>query len=58
MTAMRAKNDVVRSQLRAHPDGDRLLTDVCVTGAMDQPALVRPSQLLLATADEEHLAIQ
>jgi hypothetical protein len=58
MAAMRAENDVIGSQMGANADGDRLLADVGVTGAMDQPALVRAGQLFLALTDQLHLPIQ
>ena len=58
VAAVRAEDDVVGPQMRADAGGDRLLADVGVAGAVDQPALMRPCQLLLAAANEHHRAIE
>jgi hypothetical protein len=55
---MRAENDVLGFQMGANADGDRLLADIGVTGAVNQAALVRPGQLLFATADQQHLPVE
>src|SRR5262245_23146980 len=55
---MRAEHHVVRPQVGAHADGDGLLSDVGVARAVDQPALVRLRQLLLAAADRDHAAVK
>jgi hypothetical protein len=55
---MRAENDVLGFQMGANADGDRLLADIGVTGAVNQAALVRPGQLFFATADEQHLPVE
>jgi hypothetical protein len=39
----------------ADTDGNGLLTYIGVAGAMDQSALMRPDQLLLAASDPHHL---
>ena len=57
MAAVRAEDDVVASQMSADAGGDRLLADVGVAGAVNEPALVRAGQLLLAPADEHHAAV-
>ena len=56
--AMRAEHRVLAPQMRAHADGDRLLPDVSMTRALNQPALVRLRQPLLALADHLHLAVK
>ena len=58
MPAVRAEDHVVRAQVGADAGGDRLLADVGVAGAVDQPALVAPRQLLLALANQLHGAIE
>src|SRR5262245_40519563 len=58
MAAMGAEDHVVRSQVGTDADGDRLLTNVGVAGAVDQAALMRAGELLLALADEEHLPVE
>src|SRR5262249_26729047 len=58
VAAVGAENDVVRPQVGGHADRDRLLADVSVAGPVDEPALVRPGELLLARADQRHLSIQ
>ena len=49
VAAVRAEDHVVRAQVGADADGDRLLADVGVAGAVDQAALVGAGQLLLAS---------
>src|SRR5258706_14600050 len=44
--------------MRADADGHRLLPDIGVAGAVDQPGLVGLGQLLLAAPDHQHLAIE
>ena len=58
VAAVGAEDDVVGPQMGADAGGDRLLADVGVTGAVDQAALMRPGQLLLAAADQNHDTIQ
>ncbi len=55
---MRAENDVFGLEMNADSDRDGFLADVGVTGAVNQSALMRPSQLLLAAANQQHLAIK
>ena len=58
VAAMRAEHHVVGSQMGADAGRDRLLADVGMAGAVDQPALVRAGELLLALADELHLLVE
>ena len=57
MAAVRAEDDVLAAKVGADPRGNRLLADVGVTGAGDQPALVGLGQRLLTAADAHHLAV-
>ena len=52
--AVRAEDDVVGPQMGTDAGGDRFLADVGVAGAVDQAALMRAGQLLLAAADQNH----
>ena len=56
--AVGAEDDVVAAQMRTNPGGDRLLPHVRMTGPMNQPALMRSRQLLLAAPDQDHGAIE
>ena len=58
VTAMCGENRVLTSQMRADADGDRFLSDVCMTRPVDQPALMRLRKPLLAEANDLHLAIE
>ncbi len=58
VAAVGAEDRVIRTQVSADADGDGLLADVSVAGAVDQAALVRPGQLFLTLANDLHLAIQ
>jgi hypothetical protein len=58
VAAMRAEDDVVGPQMGADADGDRLLADVGVAGAVDQPALMAAGQLLFALADRLHRPVE
>ena len=58
VAAVRAENHVLMPQMGAHAGGDRFLADVGVAGAVDQPALVRADQQLLAAADKRHRPVQ
>jgi len=55
---MRAENDVFGLEMSADSDRDGLLADVRVASAMDQSALMRPGQLLLTAANQQHLAVK
>jgi len=55
---MRAENDVFGLEMSADSDRDGLLTHVRVTGAMNQSTLMRPGQLLLTAANQQHLAVK
>src|SRR5262249_1259005 len=56
--AVRAEHDIAAVEVSTDAGGNGLLADVRMTGAVDQSALMRPRQLLLAATDEEHLSIQ
>jgi hypothetical protein len=58
MTAMRAENDIFRFQTCTNSDRNRLLADIRVTRPVNQSALMRTSQLLLAPPDQEHLTVK
>ena len=58
VSAVRAENNVVRAQVRAHPRRDGFLSHVSMTSPMNQPTLMTTGQLLLRLADELHRAIQ
>ena len=58
MAAMRAEDHVFLAQVRTHANGDRLLSDIGVAGPVNQAALMRPCQLLLTQANEQHAAVQ
>jgi hypothetical protein len=58
MTAVRAEDGVLRAQMSTDASGNGLLTDVGMTSAMDQAALMRFGQLLLTAANEEHGPVQ
>src|SRR5579864_7073581 len=58
VAAMRTKNNVFLAQMCTNADGDGLLTDISMASAVNQAALVRAGQLLLALADELHLAVE
>ena len=47
VAAVGAEDDVVGAQVRADADGDRLLADVGVAGAVDEPLRVGAGELLL-----------
>jgi hypothetical protein len=55
---MRAENDVFGLEMSADSDRDGLLADVGVTRPMDQSALMRPGQLLLTAANQQHLPVK
>src|SRR5579884_1440527 len=55
VTAVGAQDGILGAQVGANASGHRLLTDVGVAGAVDQTGCVRASQLLLTTADLDHL---
>src|SRR5262249_37543769 len=57
VAAVGAENGVLMPQVSANADSNRLLADVGVASPVNKAALVRPGQLLLAPADEEHPAI-
>src|SRR5439155_22841423 len=48
VAAVRAEDHVVLPQVSADADVNRFLADIRVAGPVDQPALVRPGELLLA----------
>ena len=56
--AVRAEDDVVAAQMGTNARGNRLLADVGVAGPVNQAALVRSCQLLLAASDQDHAAIK
>src|SRR6266851_7740949 len=58
VAAMCTENDILHLQIGTDANGNRLLTDIGVTGAVNQSALMRASQLLFATANEQHLAVE
>ncbi len=51
VAAVGAEHGVVGAQVGADADGDGLLADVGVAGAVDEAGLVGASQLLLGAAD-------
>jgi hypothetical protein len=58
MAAMRAEDYVIRFEMGTHSDGDRFLSHVGMTGAVNQTPLMGAGQLFLASADEHHLPIK
>ena len=58
VTAVRARDQVVRPELRADADGDRLHADVRVHGTVDQPLVEQPAGADLEGADPAHLEQQ
>jgi hypothetical protein len=58
MSPVRAENRIVRAEMGADADGNGFLSDVGVTGTVNQATLMRPDQLLFASANEQHTAIQ
>src|SRR5579875_617382 len=58
VAAMRAENSVLRSQMSADPRRNGLLTDVSMTSAVNQAALMRFRQLFLTAANKEHGPVQ
>ena len=58
VAAMRAENHILMPQMGAHAGRDRFLPDVGMAGAVDQPALMRADQQLLAAADKRHRPVQ
>src|SRR5262249_4637922 len=48
---------VARLERHLHADDDRLLADIEVTEAADQPHAIHLSRLLLEAADQQHVAI-
>ncbi len=58
MAAVGAEDDVFLPEMCANARGDRLLPDVRVAGAVNEPALMRARQLLFATADQHHRSIK
>ena len=54
MPTVRAKHDILLSQVMAYAGGNRLLSDICVAGAVDETALVRLGQGLFGLADHLH----
>ena len=58
VAAMRAHHRVALAQVRADRRRDRLLTDVRMACAGDEPGLMQPRQLLLAATNLQHLPIE
>jgi hypothetical protein len=58
VSPVRAEDNVVLPQMRADAGRDGFLTDVGVTRAVDEPALMATRQLLLRLADELHRAVE
>jgi hypothetical protein len=58
MAAVRAEDHIGRAKVSTHSHSDGFLAHVCVAGTVDEPALVRPRELLFATANQHHLAIK
>jgi hypothetical protein len=57
VAAVRAEHHIIATEMRAHADGNGFLSDVSVTRAEDESALVRADQLLFADADQLHLPV-
>jgi hypothetical protein len=58
MPTMRAEDDILDLEMSADSDRNGFLADVGVTRPMDQSALMRPGQLLLTAANQQHLAVK
>ena len=58
VAAMGAQHRVVRPEVGGHADRDRLLADVGVAGAVNQPRGVRAGQRLLRPPDHDHLPVE
>ena len=58
VAAVRAEDCVVATQMRTDADGDRFLPDIGVARAVDQAALMRLREPLLAEADGKHRAVE
>lgn len=58
MTAMRAEDGIRFMQMRAHACGYGFLANIGVTGAVDEPALMRFCQAFFHHADREHRAVE
>ena len=54
VAAVRTKHNILPAQVMTHPCSDGLLTDIRVTGTVNQPALVRPGQSQFRLPDELH----
>jgi hypothetical protein len=58
VTAVRAEDDILSLKMCADARGDGLLADVSVASAVDKATLMRPCELLFATANEHHRSIE
>ncbi len=58
MTAMGTENGIMRRQMSTHSRRNRFLADIRMARAMNQPSLVRTSQLLLRLANDLHRAVE
>ncbi len=58
MPAVGAKNHILPPQMGTDADRDRFLSDIRVTGALNEAALMRFRQLLFTQANRLHLAVE
>jgi hypothetical protein len=58
VTPMSTKDNIIVPQVGTDTGSDSLLTDVGMAGTWDESPLIRSGKLLLATSDNEHLAVQ
>jgi hypothetical protein len=58
MATVSAEHHIVRGKIGTHSHSDSFLTHISVAGTVDEPALVRSCELLLATANQHHLAVK
>jgi hypothetical protein len=56
--AVRAKDDIIALKMGADACRHRLLSDISMTGTVNQSTLMAPRELLLRLADELHRAIE
>ncbi len=58
MPAMRAEDNIPIGQMSAHTGSDRFLTDIGVTGAVNESSLMTTSQLLFRLPNQLHGSIE
>src|SRR5262249_24792329 len=58
VATVRAEDDIILGEMSTHSGRDRLLTDVSMTGAVDEAALMAPRQLLLGLPDDLHRSVE